>query len=100
IGRWRKIGKLDEFFKLYDSCWYQRAFGDFWQHMLVAEGAVDIAVEPTNLKIWDIVAPALIVEEAGGKVTTITGATKFGDNMVSTNGVLHDQVIGIITPAG
>ncbi len=98
IGRWRTIGKLDEFITLHDSCWYVRAFGDFWQHILVAEGAVDIAIDPTNLQIWDVVAPTLIVEEAGGQVTTVSGTKDFDGSIVSTNGILHDQVMSILNP--
>lgn len=77
-------------------CWRSRGFGDFYQHCLVAEGAVEIAVEP-DLAVWDIAAVKLIVEEAGGRVTNLAGdpALQAGPT-VSTNGLLHDEVLAAL----
>ena len=52
--------------------WSNRGLGDFWQHCLVAEGALDVACDST-LKLWDYAAVQLIVEEAGGRCTTYDG---------------------------
>ena len=52
--------------------WRTRGFGDFWSYMLLAEGAVDIAAEP-ELNLYDMAALAIIVEEAGGKFTSVDG---------------------------
>lgn len=81
---------------LQNSTWRSRAYGDFLSHVLVAEGAVDIAIEP-ELNIWDMVAFAAIVKEAGGNVTGIDG-TNFmtAGNALSTNGILHQQTLDII----
>ena len=66
--------------------------------MLVAEGAVDVAVEPT-LAVWDMAALDIIVREAGGRFTNITGkAGPFGGSGVSTNGVLHNAVMKNLNP--
>ena len=54
--------------------WASRGFGDFWQHCLVAEGALDVATDE-SLQLWDYAAVALIVEEAGGRCTTFEGRT-------------------------
>ena len=51
------------------QAWTSRGFGDFWQHCLVAEGALDVATDE-SLQLWDYAAVALIVEEAGGRCTT------------------------------
>ncbi|MEY2399085.1 MAG: histidinol-phosphatase [Actinomycetota bacterium] len=75
-----------------------RGFGDFWSHMLVAEGAIDIAIEP-EVAIWDVASNAVIVEAAGGRVTTLEG--KGGANngsVLATNGVLHDAVLAAMKP--
>ena len=75
-----------------------RGFGDFWSHMLVAEGAIDIAIEP-EVSIWDVASNAVIVEAAGGRLTTLEG--KAGANngsVLATNGVLHDAVLAAMNP--
>src|SRR4051812_3641608 len=48
---------------LVGRAWTVRGFGDFWQHCLVAEGAVDIATDE-ELQLWDYAAVQLLVEEA------------------------------------
>ena len=70
-----------------------RGFGDFWGHVLVARGAAELMVEP-ELKVWDFAAPQLVTEEAGGRVTTIDGGpTVDGGSVLTTNGLLHDEVV-------
>lgn len=77
--------------------WRQRAYGDFWSHMLVAEGAVDIAAEP-ELQTYDMAALIPIVLEAGGSITSYDGGPALGGgSAVSTNGALHEQVLAILT---
>jgi histidinol-phosphatase len=44
-----------------------RGFGDFWAHMLVAEGAAEVAVDAPDLAIWDWAPMKIVVEEAGGR---------------------------------
>jgi histidinol-phosphatase len=78
---------------LAERAWHVRSFGDFWQHMLVAEGCVDVAVDPV-VKIWDCAPLKIIVEEAGGKFTDLAGrAIIDGGSGVSTNGLLHTEVL-------
>jgi histidinol-phosphatase len=85
--------RLDSFQNLLQSAWRTRAHGDFWSHMLVAEGAVDIATEP-SLALWDMAALDIIVREAGGRFTNLDGKDgSHGGNALSTNGALHDYVI-------
>jgi histidinol-phosphatase len=90
---WERHGGSDAFMALVRRCWRTRGFGDFWQHMLVAEGAVDIALEPA-VSLWDLAAVQVIVEEAGGRFTGLTGAPRAdGGTACSTNGLLHDAVL-------
>jgi histidinol-phosphatase len=73
--------------------WHARGLGDFWQHMLVAEGALDAAVD-ARLAIWDYAAVVPIVEEAGGRSGTPDGgAARPNEQLISTNGVVHDAVL-------
>jgi histidinol-phosphatase len=83
----------DRVLALARACKHVRGFGDFWQHMLVAEGACEIAIDPV-VAHWDVAAVQIIVEEAGGRFTTLGGdARADGGSGVSTNGVLHEEVL-------
>jgi histidinol-phosphatase len=83
---------------LAERAWHARSFGDFWQHMLVAEGSVDVAIDPA-VKIWDCAPLKIIVEEAGGKFTDMSGrAVIDGGSGVSTNGLLQAEVLTAINP--
>jgi histidinol-phosphatase len=85
--------RLTPFHSLLDSAWRTRGHGDFWSHMLVAEGALEIAVEP-QLALWDMAALDIIVREAGGRFTNLDGLDgSHGGNGLSTNGALHDYVV-------
>lgn len=90
--------RADAFRTLIGSVARTRGFGDFWSHMLVAEGAIDIAVEP-EVSIWDVASNAVIVEAAGGRMTTLEGTTGANSGSVlATNGVLHDAVLAALNP--
>jgi len=98
LGSWEQHGLGEQFHTLARACWRTRAFGDFWSHMLVAEGAADLAVEP-EVNLWDLAAPQVIVEEAGGRFTDLGGTpTPAGGSVVSTNGLLHDRVLATLRP--
>ena len=78
------------------QAWRDRGFGDFWGYMLVAEGAADAMLEigPT---IWDLAAPALIVREAGGRLTDFAGRDSYvGPQALASNGQLHGALIEIL----
>jgi len=90
--------RLEPFQKMLNSAWRTRAIGDFWSHMLVAEGSIDVAIEP-SLALWDMAALEIIVREAGGIFTDISGHNgAFGSSAVSTNGLLHNEVVNGINP--
>jgi histidinol-phosphatase len=90
--------RLEPFQKMLANAWRTRGIGDFWSHMLVAEGAVDVAIEP-SLAVWDMAALDIIVREAGGTFTNTAGqAGPFGGSGVSTNGLLHNAVINGLNP--
>jgi len=73
-----------------------RGFGDFYQHVLVAEGAGDIAVD-AEVRPWDIAALQVIVEEAGGRATTRAGSRDInGGSLISSNGRLHDAALAVL----
>ncbi len=79
-----------------DGARNSRSFGGFWQHMLVAEGAVEAALDWTS-KPWDLAPLILMVEEAGGRSTTISGKrTIYEGSLLSTNGKIHDEVLALL----
>jgi len=76
-----------------------RGFGDAWAHMLVARGSADVMVE-RELNTWDWAAIEVVVEEAGGTMTQLDGSPlAHGGSVLSTNGVLHDQIVGRLRSA-
>lgn len=90
IGWGQRRGNYLDFM---EQVWRVRGIGDFWSHMLVAEGAVDIAAEP-SLALWDMAAVAIVVTEAGGKFTDLeNNPGPFGKSGVSTNGYLHETFL-------
>ncbi|HKF25480.1 MAG TPA: inositol monophosphatase family protein [Candidatus Acidoferrum sp.] len=79
-----------------DAARNSRSFGGFWQHMLVAEGSVEAALDWTS-KPWDLAPLILIVTEAGGKSTSLHGnATIYEKSLLSTNGRIHDEVLQVL----
>ncbi|MGC1485687.1 MAG: inositol monophosphatase family protein [Candidatus Acidiferrum sp.] len=81
---------------LLDAARYGRSFGGFWKHMLVAEGAIEAAVD-LHSKPWDLAPAGLIVEEAGGRATDVNGKrTIYSGSLVSTNGKVHEEVLALL----
>ncbi len=86
----------DKLMALAHRCWRFRGVGDFWQHVLVAEGAVDISIDPI-VNLWDVAALVPIMEEAGARWSTVDGRRDAnGGSFVCTNGPLHDAVLGAL----
>jgi histidinol-phosphatase len=99
LSGWEQRGKLDSFLELARRCWRTRAVGDFWSYMLVAEGSVDVAAEP-ELLLHDMAAVSIIVQEAGGRFTSLDGTDgPGGGNALATNGRLHEQAMAFIGTA-
>jgi histidinol-phosphatase len=93
---WAERGAGDGLATLLDGTWRQRAYGDFWSHMLVAEGAVDVAAEP-HLETYDMAALVPVVREAGGLLTSFDGGDALvGGSALSTNGLLHAGVASLL----
>jgi histidinol-phosphatase len=96
LDDWADYGLLDALLELGRSCSRSRGYGDFWSYMLVAQGAAEITCEPV-VALWDLAAPRLIVEEAGGRFTDLRGvATADGGDALATNGLLHEAALAII----
>ncbi|HET8893758.1 MAG TPA: inositol monophosphatase family protein [Gaiellaceae bacterium] len=70
--------------------WHVRGFGDFWQHVLVAEGSLDACVD-AKLSLWDWAAVSPIVTEAGGRLGQVDG------QIISSNGLVHDEMVAALS---
>jgi histidinol-phosphatase len=89
-------GLAPGFRDLRTRAWRERGFGDFWGHLLVAEGAAEAMIE-IDLSPWDYAAPKLLVEESGGRVTDFDGSRALdGRTFLATNGIIHETVRAIL----
>ena len=96
LGGWEERGLREEFNALLRRCWRNRAYGDFWSYMLLAEGAVDLAAEP-ELEVYDMAALDVIVREAGGRFTSLEGNDgPWGGNARASNGHLHEAALSFL----
>ena len=96
LSSWERAGKLTDLLGLSRKVWRSRAYGDFWSHVLVAEGAVDISAE-TDVTLWDLAALQIIIEEAGGAFTDLAGTPRPDcGSAVCTNGLLHQEVLNLL----
>jgi histidinol-phosphatase len=95
-SEWEAIGRLDAILELERRCWRTRGYGDLWSYMFVAEGALEIGLDP-KASVWDLAAMQVIVEEAGGRFSDLSGIARLdGGNAVATNGLLHEAVLEIL----
>jgi histidinol-phosphatase len=93
-------GVMPGFDALIEDAWRARGFGDFWGYTLLAEGCAEAMLE-TLMKPWDLAAPQIVIEEAGGRVTDAFGERRIdATSFVATNGVLHDEILRRINPRG
>lgn len=100
LGGWEQTGRLEAMLDLMRGTWRSRAFGDFYGYVLLAEGALDVMVEP-ELSLWDVAALVPIVTEAGGTFTDLAGsAGPAGGSAVATNGKLHSDVLARLGGTG
>jgi histidinol-phosphatase len=96
LAQWRDARYLDRLLDLAQRVWRDRAYGDLWAYMLLAEGLIDIAGE-FDVKPYDLAALVPIVEEAGGRFTSVTGESgPWHGSALATNGLLHDAVLEVL----
>jgi histidinol-phosphatase len=93
LSGWAELGLRERFIDLTDTVWRVRAYGDFLSYCLLAEGAVDIAAEP-EVSLWDLGALDILVREAGGAFTDLTGTPgPHGGSAVASNKLLHEAIL-------
>jgi histidinol-phosphatase len=96
IGQWRAAGRLDQLLEVTGRVWRDRAYGDLWGYTLLAEGLVDVVAE-FGVQPYDLAALVPIIEEAGGRFTSVSGEPgPWGGDAVATNGRLHTSVLEVL----
>ena len=96
LGSLDAVPLRESYLSLVDASWESRAFGDFWQHCLVAEGAIDLAAEPI-VNPWDVAAVQVLVQQAGGRFTDLDGVARYdGGTALSSNRLLHDAALTLL----
>ena len=101
VDAWLHGPHGDGFGHLAERAWRTRAFGDFWSHALVAEGAADLALSARadTLQLATLVP---LVREAGGRLSDPSGAEVSlpkvggGQALLSSNGRIHDEVVELL----
>jgi histidinol-phosphatase len=100
LAQWRDAGYLDRLLALSQRVWRDRAYGDLWSYTLLAEGLIDLAGE-FDVKTYDLAALIPIVEEAGGRFTSIDGKPGADHgSALATNGLLHEAVLDALRAQG
>ena len=100
IAQWRDAGRLPALLALAESVWRDRAYGDSWSYMLLAEGLLDVVAE-FDVKSYDLAAHVPIVREAGGRFTDIDGEdSTWNGSALATNGLLHGAVVSTVAESG
>lgn len=95
IAQWSDAGKLPELLALADRVWRDRAYGDIFSYMLLAEGRIDMVAE-FDVKEYDIAAAVPIVREAGGRMTAFDGTeTLSALSALATNGIMHEKFLSL-----
>lgn len=93
---WSSVGLQDKFDALTDAVWHTRAYGDFWSHLMVAEGCIDLACEP-EVELYDIAALDVIVREAGGCLSATDGRPgPMHRSILTSNGHLHEAALAVL----
>ena len=91
-----RAGKQEVFVDLVARTQRQRGFGDYYGHLLVAQGSGEVMVEH-GVHAWDVAALKVIVEEAGGRFTDWNNTpTIHTPDVVASNGRVHDEVLAIL----
>jgi histidinol-phosphatase len=97
VEEWIGGGRNDALLRVAARARGTRGLSDAWAHLLIAQGSVDALLEHEPCFAWDWTATGVIVEEAGGRLTTLAGGPPSpGADLLVTNGALHDAVLGVL----
>ena len=76
-----------------------RSWGDCYGYLAVVAGWAEAMIDPV-VNPWDIAPFAVLLEEAGGRLTTWAGVDGAGEDAVATNGRIHEELLEVLTGEG
>ena len=101
IEGWVHAGDANRLLAMASRVRATRGVSDAWAHLLIAQGSVDVLLEHEPCYAWDWSATRVIVEEAGGRLSTLDGnAPSAGSNLLVSNGRVHDEVVAALMEGG
>jgi histidinol-phosphatase len=96
LTRWEQAGRLEQILDLSRAVWRTRDYGDMWPYMMVAEGQLEVSGE-FDLQVYDMAALVPIIEEAGGRFTSVDGETgPWHGSALATNTLLHGEALAFL----
>jgi histidinol-phosphatase len=101
LDEWISTGDEERLFRVARRARRTRGLSDAWAQLLVAQGSMEALVEHEPCFPWDWAATQVIVEEAGGRITTSEGAAPApGSNLLVTNGRVHEELVSALAREG
>jgi histidinol-phosphatase len=101
IDEWLATNDADRLLRLAARARATRGVSDAWAHLLVAQGSVEVLLEHEPCYAWDWSATRVIVEEAGGRLSTLDGSEPTsGSDLLVSNGRVHDEVVAALMEGG
>jgi histidinol-phosphatase len=101
LEEWMQTGEETQLMSVAAKARRTRGLSDAWAHLLVAQGSMEALVEHEPCFPWDWAATEVIVEEAGGRITTLDGAVPAsGSTLLVTNGLVHDEIVSTLARGG
>jgi len=97
LQQFTAIGVGDALVRLANACDSARGFPDFDGYRQVLLGRSDAMVDP-GVMPYDICAPAVLIREAGGRFSSLSGEeTIYGGGAIASNGVIHDELVAALS---
>jgi myo-inositol-1(or 4)-monophosphatase len=94
----KKEKKLKMFLKLFEKAQRLRILGSSVLQICEVAAGHSEAFVGTGLKAWDFAAANKILEEAGGKTSTMNNQPVIlgHQDMICSNGLIHDQLLELV----
>jgi len=94
---WVRAGRLDDLARVVTAARRSRGLSDAWAHLLIAQGSAEVLLEHEPCFEWDWTATGVILEEAGGRLTSLDGGPPVaGSGLLASNGAVHDETLHLL----
>jgi histidinol-phosphatase len=97
VEEWVAGGRDGSLLRIASRARRTRGLSDAWGHLLVAQGSAELLLDHQPCFEWDWAATSVIVEEAGGRLSSFNGLPPSpGCDLLVTNGLVHDETVRVI----